>query len=101
MAARLRAAEGQVADLTAIYDLFGVGSEAREIHILKRSIVNALRFTDMLHAVEPKYDAARALLTAVLKESDANIAAIEKAGGFVDAPPLAERIRMFLNGGAS
>lgn len=51
---------------------------------------------DGLRGLNANISAARALLYAVLKESDNNIAAIRRAGGFVDAPPLAERIRQFL-----
>ncbi|UFW83910.1 hypothetical protein BjapCC829_28640 [Bradyrhizobium barranii] len=54
-----------------------------------------------IYELRAQLDAARAMLSAVMKKSDDDIAAIEKAGGLVDAPPLAERIRMFLKGSES
>lgn len=42
-------------DLTRIYDAFGVGSKAREIHTLMVSVSNVLSFADKLHAIEREF----------------------------------------------
>ena len=52
-AAPIQSAE--VAELTAIYDMFGIGAMARNIGTLTTSIRNVLHFADLLHAVEREF----------------------------------------------
>jgi len=55
----LKAAQGVTLDeraaLTQIYDLFGIGSEARSTQTLMVCLRNTRRFADMLHAVEREF----------------------------------------------
>lgn len=54
-AAQVAASNPAEAELAQIYDLFGIGSEARSIQTLMVSLRNVLHFTDLLHAVEREF----------------------------------------------
>jgi hypothetical protein len=47
--------ERQEAELKEVYDLFGIGSQARTISTLTTSVRNVIKFTDLLHAVEREF----------------------------------------------
>lgn len=42
-------------DITQIYELFGIGSQARSIQTLMVSLRNTMHFADLLHAVEREF----------------------------------------------